>query len=102
MLPGGSRTISKIICQETCQAKQKVRCQGCRAECATLKYSSLVSVKACQGIVAVSQEVKVVSPDIFGVFCKMWDIVPGLISVLYRSCTTINSNKRKNLDWGSR
>ena len=35
-------------CQETCQARQNMRCQGCRADCCTLKPSSLMSVKACQ------------------------------------------------------
>ena len=37
------------ICQETCQARQNMRCQGSRADCCTLKASSLMSVKACQG-----------------------------------------------------
>ena len=36
--------------QETCQARQNVPCQGCRAECSTLKPSTSESVKAaCQG-----------------------------------------------------
>ena len=52
-------------CQETCQARQNMRCQGCTAECSTLKPSSVVSVKACQGKIAVCQGVKMLSPDIF-------------------------------------
>ena len=56
--------------QETCQARQNVRCQGCGAECFTLKPSNLVSVNAThvKGKVAVCQGVKNLSPDIFGVF----------------------------------
>ena len=57
-------------CQETCQARQNVRCQGCRAGCSTLQpiNSSLVSVKACHGNVAVCQGVisVVLSPEILG------------------------------------
>ena len=37
------------ICLETCQTRQNRRCQGSRAECSTLKPSSLVSVEACRG-----------------------------------------------------
>ena len=40
-------------CLETCQERQSVRCQGCRANCSTLKPSSSISVKACKGKVAV-------------------------------------------------
>ena len=41
---------------------RNVYCQGCNAECSTLEASTLVSVKACQGKVAVCQGVKVLSP----------------------------------------
>ena len=46
-------------CQGTCQATQNMRCQGCRGERSILKPSILMSVKACQGKVAVCQGVKV-------------------------------------------
>ena len=36
-------------CRETCQARPNMRCQGSTAECSTLKPSSVVLVKACQG-----------------------------------------------------
>ena len=45
-VPGG---LVQQRCQETCQARKNMRCQGCTAECSTLKPSSVVSVKACQG-----------------------------------------------------
>ena len=54
------------ICQETCQDMQNACCQGSRAKYLTLKRSDgFVSVKACQGKIAVCQGVKVLSPDIF-------------------------------------
>ena len=56
----------KQKCQETRQARQNGRCQGCRAECSTLKPTCLVSVKACQDRDAVRQGVKILSPNIFG------------------------------------
>ena len=52
-------------CQETCKARQNVRCQGCRTECSTLKPSRLASTKACQDEVADCRVVKMLSPDIF-------------------------------------
>ena len=54
-------TTFRQICH---QARQNVRCKGFRAGCFALKPSSLASVKACQGNVAVCQEGKVPSPDI--------------------------------------
>ena len=56
-------------CQETCQARQNVRCQGFRAACSALipsSSSSSMPVKACQGKIAVSQGVKVLFPGVFG------------------------------------
>ena len=41
--------LSMQRCQETCQATLNARCQGSRAECFTLKRSSLVSREACRG-----------------------------------------------------
>ena len=52
-------------CQETYQATQHGRRQGCRAECSTLKPSSLLSVKAREGEVAVYQGEQMLSPDLF-------------------------------------
>ena len=52
-----------------CQARQNVRCQGCRAGCCTLKPSNLGSDQACHGKVAVCQGVKVLSPDIYDYSC---------------------------------
>ena len=51
---------------EARQATQNMRCQGCRAECSTLKpSSSLVPVEACQDKAAICRGVKVLSPGIF-------------------------------------
>ena len=44
---------------------QAVRCHGCRAECSTLKRSSLGSATACHGKAGVCQGVKMLSPNIF-------------------------------------
>ena len=57
-------TLPRQGCQETCQAAQNVRCQGCRAEGSTLIASISVSSKTRQGKPAVCQGVKAQSPDI--------------------------------------
>ena len=71
-LPPWSRTIIIIgtpkMPGDMSSKRQNVRCQGCRAECSTLKPSSLVSVKACQGKAAVCQGVDVLAPDIVVLF----------------------------------
>ena len=59
------RAVTHPRCHENCHGRQNARCQGCRAECFTLKPTSLVSVKVCQGKDAVCRGVKNMSPDIF-------------------------------------
>ena len=55
--------------QEACQATQNVRRRGRQVDCSRLDNtyhgSRLVSVRACEGGVAVCQGEKVLSPDIF-------------------------------------
>ena len=49
-----------VSCQETCQARQNLRCQGLRAGCTTLKPNNMVSsVMIRQGKSAVCDGVKV-------------------------------------------
>lgn len=60
-----SADASHHIRQETRLARENVRCQGYRAECSILNPSSLMSVKANQGEIAVFWGVKGLSPDIF-------------------------------------
>ena len=83
-------------CQEACLATQNVRCQGCRAEQSTLKPSSLVSVKECQGSqVAVCQGVRVLSRDIFPQNGRV-------VETTIISCTHNTSAKRRLSVWYTR